>query len=74
MTFHLGFSLVMDAMMIFLLTFVITAVNVGFSSTFVSRWMRAFAAVYVAGAPVIFFLVPVVRKLTTRLVGAPQLR
>jgi predicted membrane channel-forming protein YqfA (hemolysin III family) len=70
--FHLVFSLVMGAMMIFVMTFVITAVNVGFSPDFVRTWMKAFAIAYVVGVPVIFFLAPVARKLTTGLVGAPQ--
>ncbi|HQR20427.1 MAG TPA: DUF2798 domain-containing protein [Burkholderiaceae bacterium] len=70
--FHLVFSLLMGAMMILLMTFVITAVNVGFSETFIGSWMKAFAIAYVVGVPVIFFLAPVARKLTTRLVGAPQ--
>jgi predicted membrane channel-forming protein YqfA (hemolysin III family) len=70
--FHLVFSLVMGAMMIFLMTFVITAVNVGFSPDFVGNWMKAFAIAYVVGVPVIFFLAPVARKLTAGLVGAPQ--
>lgn len=40
--FHLVFSLVMGAMMVFLMTFVITAVNVGFPSNFLALWARAF--------------------------------
>ena len=62
----------MGALMIFLMTFVITAVNVGLSETFVRSWIKAFAIAYVVGVPVIFFLAPVARALTARLVGAPQ--
>ena len=68
--FHLVFSLVMGAMMIFLMTFVITAANVGFSDAFVFTWMKAFAIAYVVGVPVIFFLAPVARRFTASLVGA----
>ncbi len=70
--FHLVFSLVMGAMMIFLMTFVITAVNIGFTDTFVGSWAKAFGIAYVVGVPVIFFLAPVARKLTAGLLGAPQ--
>jgi len=67
--FHLVFSFVMGAMMISLMTFVITWVNVGLGPDFVARWMKAFAIAYVVGVPVIFFLAPVARKLTGRILG-----
>jgi len=67
--FHLVFSFVMGAMMISLMTFVITWVNVGLGLDFVARWMKAFAIAYVVGVPVIFFLAPVARKLTGRILG-----
>jgi predicted membrane channel-forming protein YqfA (hemolysin III family) len=70
--FHLVFSLLMGAMMIFVMTFVITLVNVGYSDAFLLTWMKAFGIAYVVGVPVIFFLAPVARKLTASLVGAPQ--
>lgn len=67
--FHLVFSLVMGAMMIFVMTFVITLVNVGMTEHFVQLWMKAFGIAYVVGVPVIFFLAPVARKLTGKLLG-----
>jgi hypothetical protein len=70
--FHLVFSFVMGAILIFLMTFVITLVNVGFSDAFVRTWMKAFGIAYVVGVPLIFFLAPVARKITAGLVGAPQ--
>lgn len=70
--FHLVFSLLMGAMMIFVMTFVITAVNVGFSSQFPFIWMKAFAVAYVVGVPVIFFLAPVARRLTARTLNMPM--
>ncbi|NCN72234.1 MAG: DUF2798 domain-containing protein [Betaproteobacteria bacterium] len=65
--FHLVFSFVMGAMMILLMTLVITLVNVGMTPDFVQRWMKAFGVAYVVGVPVIFFLAPVARKLTGRI-------
>ena len=65
--FHLVFSFVMGAMMILLMTLVITLVNVGMTPDFFQRWMKAFGVAYVVGVPVIFFLAPVARKLTGRI-------
>lgn len=65
--FHLVFSFVMGAMMIFLMTLVITLVNVGLTDNFFNLWMKAFGIAYVVGVPVIFFLAPVARKLTGRI-------
>ena len=69
--FHLMFSFVMGAMMISLMTFVITAVNVGFTPDFLARWAKAFVVAYVVGVPLIFFFAPLARKLTGHLVGVP---
>ncbi len=52
--FHLVFSLLMGAMMIFLMTFVITAVNVGFHANFLLTWARAFVIAYIG--VIVFFL------------------
>jgi predicted membrane channel-forming protein YqfA (hemolysin III family) len=69
--FHLVFSVVMGAMMISLMTFVITLVNVGWVPDFTTRWLRAFLVAYAVGVPVIYFLAPLARKLTARFVEAP---
>ncbi|MDT8989632.1 DUF2798 domain-containing protein [Curvibacter sp. APW13] len=69
--FQIVFSLVMGAMMVFIMTFVITAVNVGFSPDFLHRWATAFGIAYVVAVPVIFFVAPLARKITGRLLGMP---
>lgn len=69
--FHLVFSCLMGAMMIFLMTLVITAVNVGWRPDFLQVWAKAFGIAYLVGVPVIFFLAPVARKLTGRVLGMP---
>ncbi len=61
----------MGAMMISLMTLVITFVNVGLVPDFVARWARAFLIAYVVGVPVIYFLAPTARRLTTRFVDVP---
>jgi hypothetical protein len=67
--FHLVFSFVMGALMISIMTFVITLVNVGWGTHFLVTWMKAFGFAYVVGVPVIFLLAPVARKITGRLLG-----
>ena len=65
------FSLLMAAMMVFLMTFVITLVNVGWAADFGGRWLRAFLVAYVVAVPVIYYLAPVARRLTVRVVELP---
>lgn len=67
--FHLIFSIIMGAMMVFLMTFVITLVNIGWSEQFFSSWMKAFGIAYLVAIPVIFFLAPMARKMAGKLLG-----
>lgn len=69
--FHLVFSIVMAAFMVFIMTFIITLANVGWIDGFASLWLKAFAIAYVVAVPVIFFLAPLARKLTGRILGMP---
>lgn len=69
--FHLAFSIVMGAMMVFLMTFVITLVNVGMPPDFLWRWAKAFAVAYVVAVPVIYFTAPKARMITARFVEMP---
>ncbi len=69
--FHLVFSFIMGAMMISVMTFVITMANIGWSPQFLGAWLKAFAIAYLIGVPVIFFLAPVARKITGRILGMP---
>lgn len=69
--FQLVFALVMGLMMVSLMTFVITLVNVGWSEQFLRLWLKAFGVAYVVAVPAIFFIAPFARKLTLRLLGLP---
>lgn len=69
--FHLIFSFVMGAMMISVMTFVISLVNVGWHPNFFQVWAKAFLVAYVVGVPVIYFLAPVARRTTGKLLGMP---
>ncbi len=67
--FHLVFSFVMGALMISVMTLIITAVNLGFGPAFLAHWAKAFAIAYGIGVPAIFLMAPIVRKLTGGLLG-----
>jgi hypothetical protein len=69
--FHLVFSIVMAAIMVFIMTFIITLTNVGWLDGFVHLWLRAFTIAYAVAVPIIFFLAPVARKLTGKILGMP---
>lgn len=64
--FHLIFTLVMGTMMVTLMTFVITLVNVGLTEDFLGKWAKAFLVAYPVALTVIYFLAPVARRLTLR--------
>lgn len=69
--FQLVFSLIMGAMMVFIMTFVITVANVGMPPDFLARWARAFAIAYVVAVPAIYVVAPRARQLAGRLADDP---
>lgn len=69
--FHFVFSVVMGAMMVLLMTAVITLVNVGWADDFLARWARAFLIAFPIAVPVIYFLAPLARRLTARVAEPP---
>ncbi len=58
--------------MVFIMTFVITLVNIGWVDNFLHLWARVFGIAYVVAVPAIFLLAPVARKLTGRLLDMPN--
>ena len=69
--FHLVFSFIMGAMMVFLMSFLVTLVNIGWRTDFLQAWARAFATAYVVAVPVIYFLAPLARRIASRWVQVP---
>jgi hypothetical protein len=67
--FHLVFSFVMAAMMVFLVTFVVTLANLGWGEHFMTAWARSYVIAYSVAVPVIFFIAPVARRITGQLLG-----
>ncbi|MEI7455728.1 MAG: DUF2798 domain-containing protein [Nitrosomonadales bacterium] len=70
-SFHLIFSLIMGAMMVFLMTCVITLANVGMTDDFFRHWLHAFLIAYPVAVPVIYLFAPIARKITARIVEHP---
>jgi hypothetical protein len=58
----------MGAMMVFLMSFVVTLANIGWRADFLQSWAKAFAIAYTVAVPVIYFLAPVARRLAARFV------
>lgn len=69
--FHLVFSLLMGAIMVFLMTCVITLVNIGMPADFFKHWLHAFLVAFPIAVPVIYFVAPFARKMTGRFAEMP---
>ncbi len=69
--FHLGFSIVMGALMVTIITFASTLVKVGLAADFLANWVKAFALAYVVAVPGIYFLAPLARRIVTVFVKPP---
>lgn len=69
--FRLVFSFVMGAIMVFIMTFVITLLNIGPVPDFLARRATAFFLAYAVAVPVIYFAALFARRITARLVQMP---
>lgn len=70
--FHLVFSMLMGLVMVTLMSFFITWMNLGFGPEFFSKWARVFALAYVLAVPIIYFFAPVVRRFVSQFVESPR--
>ena len=61
----------MGAMMVVIITFVLTLVNVGLAAGFMSIWAKTLCYAYVVVVPGIYFLAPVARRIVNRFVEPP---
>ncbi len=59
-------------LMSFLMSMVITFVNIGLQPDFFARWMSAFALAFPVAFPSILLVLPLARKVVMRLVGPPS--
>jgi len=69
--FHLVFSLLMGLVMVTLMTFVITLVNIGWTPDFFMKWAKVFVIAYAIAVPIIYFFAPKVRMFTAKFVEMP---
>jgi len=63
---HFVFSLVMSTFMIFIMSFVVTIVNVGWGDQTISKWLNSFFYAWIVGFPLMYFFAPKFRKIITK--------
>lgn len=61
--------ILMAGVMAFLMTALITYINLGFPPDYVARWMKAFAIAWPAAAVAAYIAIPIARRGTGRIVG-----
>jgi len=59
----------MAAVMAFLMTALVTYLNLGFPPDYLRRWMAAFAIAWPAAAVAAYIAIPIARSLTGRIVA-----
>jgi hypothetical protein len=62
------FPVLITAIIVFVVSGVVTWTNIGFRADFVTRWLSAFIVGWPVAAVTAFFAIPVVRVVTQRLV------
>jgi cytochrome c biogenesis protein CcdA len=67
--FPIVFAFFLTIMMVFIVTGVGTAMNVGFPPDFFARWMKAWIVAWMVAFPVAIFIAPLARRLTERVLG-----
>jgi len=59
--------IVMGTFMSFLMSLVVSYINVGFVPDFLFIWMRAWAASFAISLPIVVFVFPIAKKIVDRL-------
>ena len=63
------FPIIITAVIVFVVSAVVTWTNIGFRSDFVTRWLSAFVVGWPVAAVTAFFAIPLVRRMTQSIVG-----
>jgi TRAP-type C4-dicarboxylate transport system permease small subunit len=66
---HLIFSVVMSAFMIFIMSFVVTYMNIGWTEQTVDKWLTSFVYAWVVGFPLLFVFAPIFKKTIIKSLG-----
>lgn len=63
------FPILMAGVMAFLMTALVTWLNLGFPANYVTLWLKAFAVAWPAASAAAFIAIPLARRATTVIVG-----
>ena len=61
--FNLIFSTVVAVLMSLFMSFVLTAINIGFPAYFIAAWLKSLGIAVLVALPVSVLLIPLVRRL-----------
>jgi hypothetical protein len=62
-------ALLMSSVMVFMVTLLVTYLNLGFDPGFLRQWMKAYFIAWPVAAATAFFVMPPARRLTERIVA-----
>ncbi|WP_213999350.1 DUF2798 domain-containing protein [Arsukibacterium sp.] len=68
------FAFIMSGFMAFLMSGILTFINLGWFSGFVGAWLNAYVYAHACAFPLVFVFAPLSRRLTARLIKAPQVQ
>jgi hypothetical protein len=66
---RLTLALVMSSVMVFMVTLLVTYLNLGFPSDFVIQWVKAYFIAWPIAAGTAFVIMPAARRVTERIVA-----
>lgn len=67
------FAFIMSGFMAFLMSGILTFINLGWFSGFATAWLNAYLYAHACAFPLVFVFAPLSRRLTARLIKAPEL-
>jgi Protein of unknown function (DUF2798) len=62
-------ALLMSSVMVFMVTLLVTWLNLGFAPHFLAKWIEAYFIAWPIAATTAFFVMPPARRLTDRIVA-----
>jgi uncharacterized membrane protein YdjX (TVP38/TMEM64 family) len=62
-------ALLMSSVMVFMVTLLVTYLNLGFDTDFLRQWVKAYFIAWPVAAITAFFVMPPARRLTERIVA-----
>lgn len=62
------FAFFMSVLMACIMSMIITYINIGFVDDFGYKWLDAYFKAFVCAFPIVFFVAPLVHKITNKLI------